>query len=494
MNRFKIKTACFSLCLAGSLALPTSVLAKDSPALELARQLNQAFIEVADQVSPAVVVIEVQQKTGIKTQGEDLLDMMPPELRRHFEDWTGTRPNGRNRSVPRPRAAYGRGSGIVISVDGYILTNNHVVENADKITIRFKDGKQYEGQVKGTDPESDIAVVKIKATGLTPAKLGDSDKTRVGEFAVAIGAPFDLDYTVTVGHVSAKGRSFEGYDPTTYSDQDFIQTDACINPGNSGGPLVNLYGEVIGINSMIRVNTGIGFAIPINLAIRVKNHLITDGKFVRSWIGVRISELKNFQKYKDLDPSLLPDVEEGVVIDQIEPNGPAAKSSLKPSDVVVAVNGSPVKTSRQLKDLVSTAKVGDTITLDVVRGKKHVAVKINTEAIPGEENASNTRHKGNSEVETTTFGLSVQSLNSDLAKQFEVEATSGVIVTEVEPNSPAADQGIKPGDIITEINRKPVSSVKEFREALKDIDTKRGMIMNLISNGISKFVVLKEGE
>ena len=491
MNRFK--TACFLLCLTGSLALSASVLAKDSPALELARQLNLAFVEVADQVSPAVVVIEVQQKAGGKTSSEDLLDMLPPELRRHFEDWGGVRPNGRNKSVPRPKS-FGRGSGIVISEDGYILTNNHVVENADKITIRFKDGKQYEGEVKGTDPESDIAVVKIKATGLTPAKLGDSDKTRVGEFAIAIGAPFDLDYSVTVGHVSAKGRSFEGYDPTTYSDQDFIQTDACINPGNSGGPLVNLYGEVIGINSMIRVNTGIGFAIPINLAIRVKNHLITDGKFVRSWIGVRISELKSYQKYKDLDPSLQPDVEEGVVIDQIEPNGPASKSSLKPSDVVVAVDGKPVKTSRQLKDLVSTAKVGDTITLDVVRGKKHTIVKIKTEVIPGEENASNTRRKSNSEVETTTFGLSVQSMNSDLAKQFEVEATGGVIVTEVEPNSPAADQGIKPGDIITEINRKPVSSVKEFREALNGADTKRGMIMNLISNGTSKFVVLKEGE
>lgn len=486
MSRFKSVFLPAFLTASVILAAP-SLMAKDSAALELARQLNQAFVEVADQVSPAVVVIEVMQQS--KSISEDLLDMVPPQLRKRFEDWGGTPHSNGKKRLPRPRA-YGRGSGIVITEDGYILTNNHVVEDADKITVRFKDGKQYDAEVKGTDPESDIAVIKIKAAGLTPAKLGDSDKTRVGEFAIAIGAPFDLDYSVTVGHVSAKGRSFEGYEGS-YSDQDFLQTDACINPGNSGGPLVNLYGEVIGINSMIRVNSGIGFAIPINLAVRVKDHLISEGKFVRSWLGVRIAELKNYQRYKDLDPAQQPDVEEGVVIDEIEPNGPASKSSLKPADVVVAVNGKPVKTSRELKDLVSTAKVGDTVSLDIVRGKKHLTVKVKTEAVPGEETAANTHKTSTPEIEATTFGLSVQSLNKDLAKEFEVDFTNGVVVTEVEPNSPAADEGITPGDIITEVNRKAVANVKDFREALKNTDPKKGLLINVVSKGTSRFAVLK---
>ena len=486
------------MLIAGSLAAGgVSAVAKDSAALDLAKQLNQAFTEVADKVSPAVVVITVTQKANVSdgagAEGDDSWwDMVPKEFRRYFEERRGqprSDGNGRGRRFQHP-PQQGRGSGIVISEDGYILTNNHVVENADKIRVRFKDSKEYDAEVKGTDPESDLAVIKInKVTGLIPAKLGDSDKTHVGEFAIAIGAPFDLSYSVTVGHVSAKGRSFEGFGEG-YADQDFIQTDASINPGNSGGPLVNLYGEVIGINAMIRgMNTGIGFAIPINLAKRVKDHLINEGKFTRSWLGVRIGELNNDQEFK----KLVPDLEDGVIIHQIEPSGPAAKSDLKASDVVVAVDGRPVKTARELKDEISTKRVGQTVTLDVVRGTRHVAVKVKTEALPGEEGLTKTAHKTDSgEIESSTYGLTVKAVTKELADQFGVEVTAGVIVTAVEQNSPADQKGIKPGDVITEINRKQVSNPKQFREALKATDAKRGMIVNLISNGSSKFVVLKE--
>ncbi len=248
--------------------------ARDTSPLDLARQLNEAFIQVADQASKSVVVIKITGKST-ENDGDDsgsFLDSLPPEWRRYFEGRAG---HGRS----RPQKVEGEGSGIVVTADGYILTNNHVVENADTIKVRFKDGREFDGEVKGTDPESDVAVVKIKASGLTPAKLGDSDATRVGEFVLAVGAPFTLSYSVTFGHVSAKGRSFEGEMGGAYADQDFIQTDASINPGNSGGPLVNLCGEVIAINTMIEgMNTGIGFAVPINLAKRVMAHLIRRGQ------------------------------------------------------------------------------------------------------------------------------------------------------------------------------------------------------------------------
>ena len=249
-----------------------------------------------------------------------------------------------------PEAPPGRGSGFVISEDGYILTNNHVVEDAEKITVRFKDSKSFTATVKGRDPQSDLAVIKIDAKGLTPAKMGDSDTTRVGEFVIAVGAPFALDYSVTIGHVSAKGRSVI-LDPVA-GDQDFIQTDASINPGNSGGPLVNLYGEVIGINSMIRgMNTGIGFAIPSNLAKQVMPRLMQDGKFTRARIGVVICGLREVQDYKlkRRDRGW----RRGVRIAQ---DGPAEKSDLKAGDIIVAVDGKPVKTARELKDEIAYKK------------------------------------------------------------------------------------------------------------------------------------------
>ncbi len=471
-----------------------------SKGLEIARQLNQAFIEVADNVSPAVVVIEVTGKeTPVSRMDEDnpFWDMFPPEFRRRFFEDRNGQPQGKNepRSEPRSRRnpphSMGRGSGIVVSEDGYILTNNHVVEDADEITVRFKDSKSFKAIVKGRDPQSDLAVIKIEAKGLVPAKLGDSGATRVGEFVVAIGAPFLLDYSVTIGHVSAKGRSII---PDQMLDQDFIQTDASINPGNSGGPLVNLYSEVIGINSMIHgMNTGIGFAIPSNLAKEVMTHLIQDGKFTRSRIGVGIEDLRLSQEYK----LQVPNLEDGVVIRQIQPDGPAAKSELKAGDIVVAVDGKPVKTSRELKEEIAYKKVGQTVTLDVARidaasKTKNLKIKIKTDAFPSgdDEVAGTTRNSTN--AEPANYGMTLQPLTKELADEYGLDKVAGLIVTGVDQGSAAEQRGIKPGDVITEVNRAPVSNLKQFRDAIKTSNAKKGVIINFVSKGTSRFTILKE--
>jgi len=481
----KIKKAAPFTAIAAALIFGTAqvVAAKDASPLDLARQLNEAFIQVADQASAAVVVIQVTGKTSEDDSNDSSLwDALPPELRRFM-------PHGRRNNAPHKFE--GLGSGIIVTADGYILTNNHVVENADTIKVRFKDGRVFDGKVKGTDPESDIAVVKIDASGLTPAKLGDSDATRVGEFVVAIGAPFELSYSVTVGHVSAKGRSFET-ESASYADQDFIQTDASINPGNSGGPLVNLYGEVIAINSMIEgMNTGIGFAIPINLAKGVMKHLIDDGKFTRSWIGIRINDLRNDADYQALEEKLAPDTKDGVIVELIEPNGPASKSDLRPGDVVTAVDNKPVATSRQLKDIISTEKAGHTAVLDVVRAREHLAIKVTVAALPTEKEMVAESQPSTGQIEATSLGLTVEPMSKDLASQYGIDPIPGVVVTAVADDSPAQAHSIQPGDVITEINRKKVTNARQFRDALKSADKKKGMMLNLISNGASRFVVLK---
>jgi serine protease Do len=481
-----------SWMICSGLAAPT----KDgSQALEMARQLNQAFIEVADKVSPAVVVVEVvekQQSMNMNRLDEDnpFWDMFPPEFRRRYFDERGQPRQNEPRSR-RPQRPSGRGSGIVISEDGYILTNNHVVEDAEKITVRFKDSRSFTATVKGRDPQSDLAVIKIDAKGLVPAKMGDSDATRVGEFVVAVGAPFMFDYSVTVGHVSAKGRSSIIPDPML--DQDFIQTDASINPGNSGGPLVNLYGEVVGINSMIHgLNTGIGFAIPSNLAKKVMTHLIQEGKFTRARIGVEILGLKEDQDYK----SNVPGVEDGVVVRGIAPDGPAAKSDLKAGDIVTGVDGKQVKTSRQLKDEIAYKKVGQTVTLDVARldaanKVKNLKIKVKTDAFPGSEDNENTSSKSAS-AEPSNFGLTVRPLTKELADEYGVETNSGVLVTAVEAGSAAEEKGIKAGDVITEVNRRPVTNMRQFRETISAPEAKNGAIINFISKGTSRITVLKD--
>lgn len=479
---------------------PADATKSKSPALDLARQLNQAFIEVADRVSPAVVVITVSQKAGTSRfpgQEDSFWDMLPREWRRYFEE-NMPREGERGQNAPRRSIPSGRGSGIVITEDGYILTNNHVVEDADKITVSFSDGKEYSAEIKGRDPRSDLAVIRLKdLKGLSYAKLGDSSAARVGEFVLAIGAPLMMDHTVTVGHISAKGRVLPEIAQLIgpYADQDFIQTDASINPGNSGGPLVNLYGEVIGINTAIRgIGTGIGFAVPSNIAKQVADHLIKEGKFTRSRIGIQLDEVNALQDFKTEYPTL----PAGVLVRAVFAGGPAAKSDLKAGDIVTAVDNKNVKTFRELKEQISYKKPGDTVTLNVVRliggGKtKNLSIKVKTEAIPEtDEELAASEMSPTPFEESGDFGLVVKGLTKQLAEEFDIDTSEGVIVTEVKRDSVAEEKGMQAGDVITEVNRQPVTTLKQFRDAMKSANKKKGVILNYITKGTSRFTVLKE--
>ena len=455
-----------------------------TPNLDLARQLNQAFIDVAAKVSPSVVVITVVQKpTPAATEDnadDNSFDNFPPGFWRRFHEQLRR----------RPEQTFGKGSGLILREDGYILTNGHVVEDADSIEVRLQDGRTLKGTVRGVDPQSDLAVIKVESRGLPAARLGDSSQVRVGEFTVAIGAPFSLDYSVTFGHVSAKGRSriIEGPEGASM-DQDFIQTDALINPGNSGGPLVNIEGEVIGINTLIEgLHSGIGFAIPSNLAREVSEQLIARGKFTRPWLGVAI------QGFRD-DPDLrefIKGVDDGVVVSKIMPDGPAAKSDLKPSDVITAVDGSRVTTAQQLRNAIRNKQIGQPVTLDVFRKGKSLQVKISpAEWVEPVAAVAKTKAAPAPETDTANLGVTIQALTKELAAQFGTDASEGVLVAAVEKDSPAARKGIKAGDIITSINQQQTDTPKQFREALKKADVKKGVLVNLVSNRSARFEIVK---
>ena len=490
------------IILLGALAAATLPLGAKaaSPALETARQLNEAFIELAETVSPSVVVNDIMQKPDYHDweNANPLLEMLPPELRKQYEERSERR--RRSERSPREEPRFdGRGSGIVLRKDGYILTNTHVVEGAEKIKVRFKNGKEYPAEVRGTDPQSDVAVIKIEADDLTVAKLGNSSRTRVGEFAIAVGAPFDLDYSVTFGHVSAKSRgqvvpSFGENSIGAMMDQDFIQTDASINPGNSGGPLVNINGEVIGMNTLIQgLHTGIGFAIPIDRARRVADELISEGKVTRAWIGVSVEEFKKSEL-----KNLVEGVEDGLVVSTILTDGPALKSELRPSDIITSVNGRSVSTAQHLRDAVREKRAGSEIALDVLRPQddkrvKRLKITVRSEAWPENRVAlSGGPFRLPREAAPQFLGLTVQALTKELAEKFGVELTAGVVVTDVKPGSPAEQKRIKPGDIITEVDHKPVATPRQFREAVKGATHPKGVIVNLVREGAPRFEILKD--
>ena len=483
--------------LGGALANSPARAAEPSEALKLAQQLNQAFVEVAESVSKSVVIVRVAHKP----QADDLrnspfFDQLPEEYRKFFErqqEERGERDEQPRRPRSREPVFNGQGSGLVYREDGIILTNSHVVENADKVQIVFKGGREYDGEVLGVDRQSDIAVVKIAATGLNAAKMGDSSKTRVGEFAIAVGSPYDLDYSVTVGHVSAKGRRV--FTDRIMFDQDFIQTDASINPGNSGGPLVNIYGEVIGINTLIRgMNTGIGFAVPVNLAKRVADMLVEDGKVTRAWLGVSITTLREDDDYRDLAVG----VEDGVVVRQFVPGGPAENSDLELADVITAVDGNSVKSAEELKRELRLKKAGVSVTLGLMRNGEAREIEVETGAFPEDittvSRVRTPERKPEAEAKAKLLGMTVSDITPDLAKRFEVKNGEGVIVTEIENDSVAAEKTISLGDIVTRINSTQVDSVKSFKAALEGEDLKKGVIVHLNSKGSQRFEVLKQYE
>jgi serine protease Do len=449
-----------------------------SAGLDLARQLNETFAEIAENVSPSVVVVTVTETPPTFSETE----FNTPDSTNEF--W---------RRFHQDENSQGQGSGIIIRKDGYILTNRHVVEDANKIEVRLRDGRVFRASVRGVDRESDVAVLKIDARDLPVATLGDSAKVRVGEFALAIGAPFNLDYTVTCGHISAKNRSnvVPNYLGGQGMDQDFIQTDANMNPGNSGGPLVNIDGEVIGVNTLIRgARTGIGFAIPSNLAKEVSDRLIAEGKFIRPWLGIGIRALKDETDFREW----LNGPRDGVVVRSIIADGPAAKSDLRPADVITAVDGKSVATPQELRNAIRGKRIDQTVSINVFRDGKNAKIEIQLEAFSDGETSFAAHKNSIPNFAPASVGFSVKAATPELAERFGTRQTSGIIVVSVDQGGIAAHDGIKPGDIVTAINQKSVATPKEFFHALKNSDLKKGVVVNLISDNTARFEILKARE
>lgn len=452
-----------------------------APALALARQLEQAFVQVAEQVGPAVVVITAVQKTG---DGSARADEIDPQAEEESPFRFFFRHHGF--LFPPPRELDSQGSGVIVRRDGYILTNHHVVDGASEIKVRLRDGRELAGRLIGFDQRTDLAVVKIEADNLPVAEFGDSDAVKVGQWAIAIGAPYQLDYSFTVGFISATGRSGV-WGRGSNAFEDYIQTDASINPGNSGGPLCDIEGRVIGINTLIRgLNRGIGFAIPANMARSIAYQLIEKGRIVRPWLGVQIEALADNRELLET----LPPGTEGVVIRAIYPDTPAAQSDLKPADVVVAVDDTPVKTPRDLQLQILRRAVGDRVNLRVLRDGQPLTIALQTGELPDRPQLASQRAPREPGAQTT-WGVEVQSITRDLAERLQLPIGSGVYVTNVVPGSPAAEQGLQQGDVITEINRRPVRTAAEFHAALAGADPHKGALLYVRRDGASTFLVLK---
>src|SRR4051794_15838414 len=492
MSKPQLMRFLFALILGGALTV-CPVLAQESsstvpPAAaesgkDVVHALNNAFAKVFEIVAPSVVIIEVSKKSD-GNEGFNFDDLF---FQGQPDDNNSPRRNPRNL-----QPIQSEGSGFIVRPDGYIFTNFHVVESAEHVDVKLKDGREFVAKVVGTDEKTDIAVIKIDAKDLPVVQMGDSDAVRVGQFAFAIGAPFKLDYTFTYGVVSGKGRS-KLFSNGGYSIADYIQTDASINPGNSGGPLCDIDGKVIGMNTLINgLNRGLGFAIPSNLANEIGQQLVAGKKIARPWLGIRIETLGDDEGIRDRFKG----VEKGVVVRTIEADAPANKSDLRPFDVITKVDGTAVTTDTQLQREILKKKIGQAVQLTVWRKGQTIEIPVTTGELPNEiARASNEiapPEPGQPE-DVGKLGLQVQDITKDISERLHLDGTHGVIVTDVADNSIAAAQGIEREDVITEVDGKPVTNVRSFREVLGKADPKRGVLLYLDRKGSKTFAVLKAG-
>ncbi len=470
--------------LALVLFLAPAQLAAQAPAAQDARGILQglqdAFVHVAELVKPAVVNIATTQRP--RPQEGRRAPQVPPFFRGPFREFFGEDFFERFFGEPPQRERRSLGSGVIVDKRGYILTNNHVIEQADQIEVRLSDKRKFTATVMGKDPKTDLAVIKIEAPDDLPvAKLGDSGTIRIGEWAIAIGNPFGLDQTVTVGVISAVGRSDVGI--TTY--EDFIQTDASINPGNSGGPLVNINGEVIGINTaIVATGQGIGFAIPISMAREIKDRLIAQGKVVRGWLGVGIQELTD-----ELATQFGVKPEDGVLVGNVMQGSPAERGGLKTGDIIQEFNGNKISNVRQLQREVAQSSVGSPAQIRVLREKMPFTLTILLGEQPADVAAASEPAAPPSEA-ADRFGLAVQDLTAELRDQLRLKDPDGVVVSSVEEAGPAARAGIRPGDIITEANREPVRNSRDFARILGQMGRGQNLLLLVRRDGTSRFAVL----
>jgi serine protease Do len=459
------------------LLLPTDVFAQKA-GLESLRQTGLAFREVAKKVSPAVVFIKVEKEIDSRTSGNPFNSPFGDEFFRRF---FGQPPQHREpqREQPKERSK-GQGSGFILSPDGYIMTNNHVVGDADQVTVTLLDGREYKADIVGTDPPSDVAIIKIDESDLPFLRLSDSDKLEVGDWVLAFGNPFGLSHTLTAGIVSAKGRSGMGLNEY----ENFIQTDAAINPGNSGGPLVDLDGRVVGMNTAIFSRSGgymgIGFAIPINMAQRIREQLVETGSVTRGRLGVYIQDIT-----PDLAESFDLEKSEGILITQVMVDSAADKAGLKQGDLVLEMNGKKVGKVAEFRNQVSFTQPGSKVKLLIQRNGKE---KVLTATIGKLETDSQGRPAATGKL--SKLGLSLQELDNNLAEKFEYQGLTGVLVTEVEPGSTAARAGIRRGDLIQEVNRTEVKTPADVRKAIEE--NRRSSLLLLVRQGeATRYLAIK---
>ncbi|HEV2492187.1 MAG TPA: DegQ family serine endoprotease [Terriglobia bacterium] len=445
-------------------------------------RLDRAYERIAKTVTPAVVAITSTQV--VKVQQSPF--MMDPFFRQFFGNMPGF-------GVPREQREHALGSGVIVSPEGYILTNNHVIARANSIEVTLSDKRVLKAKVVGADPQTDVAVIKIDGSGLPTAPLGDSNNLHVGDTVMAFGNPFMQYFTVTRGTVSALGRSL--YDPNRF--ENFIQTDAAINPGNSGGPLVNVRGQVIGINTAILSGgagpggegsfMGIGFAIPVNMAHHVMEDLIKTGKVSRGYLGAEIQSLT-----PDLAKQFnVPDTA-GALVQNLTPDGPAAKAGLKVGDVIRKFNGQTVEGSGELTASVTNSNPGSVATLDILRDGHPMTVKLTLGERPSNLRASAGPGPSEAPSEGALKGITVQDLTPAIRQQLGLPASvHGVVISEVDPNSPAAQAGLGQGDVIESINRRPVNNVNDFNKLAAE--AKGQTLLRVNHQGQGVFVVISPG-
>jgi serine protease Do len=456
-----------------ALMLPPA-LAQDA-AIESLRQTSKAFSRVARQVAPAVVFIQVEGQAdngdGPEEDGGWLQDDL---FRRFFGEGFPGLPQARPK---QPRRSVSQGSGFVFAASGettYVLTNSHVVEDAEAIRVKFQDGREYDARVQGSDPRSDVAVLKIAARGLPALKWGDSARLEVGEWVVAMGNPFGLSNTLTTGVVSAKGRTSLGINDY----EDFIQTDAAINPGNSGGPLLNLDGEVVGMNTAIFSRSGgymgVGFAIPSNLARSIAEQLVAGGRVVRGYIGLTVqpltAEMAEALKLRDTRGTLVSEVQEG---------SPAERAGIRSGDVLTHFDGVPLADGGQYRNRASMARPGSRVLLGLVREGRALEIPVRVELL---DEAAIQRAEA-----LQALGLAVRGLTPEESRRLRV--AGAVVVTEVAPRSLARMAGLVPGTLILEANRKPVGNADEFAAAL--LEGNGSALLRILENGRSRQITLR---
>jgi len=462
-------------------------------AVRRAEELSEAFHNAADATMPSVVTIRSKTKAHpvAKNRGNRGEQGPNPFKGTPFEDLFGRNLEDFN---PHQGPRQGMGSGVIIDSSGLVLTNNHVVDGADEVTVRLADGREFKAEDIKTDDQTDLAVLRIKGAGSLPAAtMGDSDKMRIGDWVIAVGNPFEYEQTVSAGIISGTGRELDSVRRVK-----FLQTDAAINPGNSGGPLVNLNGDVVGINTAIATNngtfSGIGFAIPINQAKWVMGQLIKQGTVQRAYLGVSIGEIT-----ADLAGKLGARRGEGVLVSEVFPNSPAAEAGFEAGDVILKFAGQKVKDTRELQGLVERVDLGTKNPVEVLRDGKTVTLHVTAKALPkGFGVASqDQRPKPESKDDSSAFeaaelGIEVSEMPADRAEELGYTGHAGVLITSVDPDSPAAEIGLRSGMLISKVDKKAIKTVEDFQTAIKGESLKDGILLHVRTRQGNRIVLLKE--